>query len=295
MSRFDRVAILDWSAASKPTPRRPSDNAIWLAEVRGTGPAAVRYLRTRADAVEALAALADAALAAGERLLIGADFPFGYPAGFAAALTGRGEALAVWDWLAAHLQDGPDNANNRFALAEAINARFPGTGPFWGRPATLAAPGLPEKGNARHGHGLPERRQVELLIRSVQPCWKLYTTGSVGSQALTGIPALNRLRRRYGPRLAVWPFAAPDAPVVLAEVYPSLLDAEVRAAMAAEHRAIKDAVQVRLLAGALASLSAQNALAPLLAPAADPAVLAEEGWILGAGHAALLRAVLRSG
>lgn len=295
MTRFDRVAVIDWSAASKPTPRRPSADAIWLAEASGDTPPALRYLRTRAEALAALSALAAAALDAGQRLLIGADFPFGYPRGFAAALTGRAEALALWGWLAERLHDGPDNANDRFALAAAINARFPGLGPFWGRPAGLALPGLPEKGRARHGHGLPERRLVETLVPSAQPCWKLYTTGSVGSQALTGIPALARLRAAFPGRVAVWPFEPADAPVVLAEVYPSLLDAAVRTAMADDPAAIKDAVQVRLLAGALARLAARDALGPLLSPEAAPAVLAEEGWILGAGHAAMLGHALADG
>jgi molybdopterin molybdotransferase len=80
------------------------------------------------------------------------------------------------------------------------------------------------------------------------------------------------------------------APVVLAEVYPSLLDAAVKAALAAEPDAIKDAVQVRLLAQALMRLSEDGGLAAMLAPEAPADTLREEGWILGAGHEAALRA-----
>ena len=43
-----------------------------------------------------LADLLAAERAAGRRVLAGFDFPFGYPRGFAAALTGRAEALALW-------------------------------------------------------------------------------------------------------------------------------------------------------------------------------------------------------
>lgn len=290
MSVFDRVLVLDWSAASRPSPARPSADAIWLGEATGAEPATARYCRTRADAAARLHEAVAAGLARGERLLIGADFPFGYPAGLATALTGRGAALALWDWLAANVEDGPDNGNNRFALAARINSRFPGTGPFWGRPATLDLPGLPERGTARNGHGLPERRVVETRVPSAQPCWKLYTTGSVGSQALLGIPVLARLRAAFPEAVAVWPFEPADAPVVLAEVYPSLLDAAVRAAMAADPAAIKDAVQVRILAAALARLSAQGRLGALLAPDAPPDRLAEEGWILGVDHVETLRA-----
>ena len=285
---FDRIAILDWSAASTPSPARPSADAIWI----GVAGAGESYHRTRAGAMKRLGDLVAETLSRNQRLLIGADFPFGWPPGLAAALTGQPLALALWDWLAAHVEDAPDNRNNRFALAAAINARFPGIGPFWGRPSSLTLPDLPDRGSDRQGHGFPERRAVEALVPTAQPCWKLYTTGSVGSQALLGIPALSRLCRSFPGQIAVWPFQPCDkAPVVLAEVYPSLLAAEVRRDMARDPTAIKDAVQVRLLARALARLDRGATLAPLFTPPLPPEVLAEQGWILGAGHQAALRAV----
>ena len=284
---FDRIAILDWSAASTPTPARPSADAIWIG-VAGEGET---YHRTRTQAMDRLETLVRKALARRERLLIGADFPFAYPAGFAAALTGQPLALSLWDWLADHVQDAPDNRNNRFALAAAINARFAGIGPFWGRPAGLDLPDLPDRGSVRHGHPFPERRAVEALVRTAQPCWKLYTTGSVGSQALLGIPALARLRTAFPGQVSVWPFEAwQGAPIVLAEVYPSLLAAEVRIVLAGEPAEIKDRIQVRLLAGALSRLDRAGTLGPALAAQAPAEVLAEQGWILGVGHEAVLRA-----
>jgi hypothetical protein len=283
---FDRIAIVDWSAASQPSPPRPSADAIWIGEA-GAGET---YCRTRAEAMDRLEGLVRDTLARGQRLFIGADFPFGYPAGFAVALTGQPRAMALWDWLAARIEDAPDNRNNRFALAAAINARFPGLGPFWGRPAGLALQGLPERGRDRHGHGMPERRAVEAVVPRAQAVWKLYTTGSVGSQTLTGIPALARLARAFRGQVAVWPFQPwQAAPVVLAEVYPSLLAPEVQAHLAARP-GIKDRVQVRLLAAALARLGHAGALDTLMRPDVAPEVLAEEGWILGAGAEALLRA-----
>jgi len=296
---FDRVAVVDWSASATPSPAHPSPDALWIGVAADGGPAALSYHRTRAEAVAALRDLIAAALAAGERLLVGADFPFGWPRGLAPALTGRAEALALWDWLAARIEDGPRNRTNRFAVAAAINARLPGIGPFWGRPAGLDLPDLPEKGSARRGHGLPERRAVETLVRAAQPCWKLYTTGSVGSQALTGVAALARLRAEFPGRLAVWPLEPwAEAPVVLAEVYPSLLAAEVATACATDPTIprdrrgapIRDAAQVGLLARTLAALSGQGALAPLFAPPCDAERLREEAWILGAGSEAALRA-----
>ncbi len=294
--RPDRIVIVDWSASAKPSPARPSADAIWIgvADV-ADGTLTSSYHRTRADAFTTLQTLTRQALHNGHRLLIGADFPFAYPAGFATALTGAPRALAVWDWLSTHIEDAPDNANNRFQLADAINARLPGIGPFWGRPTPLQLPDLPHKGTARHSHGFPERRRVETLVPAAQSCWKLFTTGSVGSQALLGIPMLARLRSTFAGHIAVWPFEPwQDAPVVLAEVYPSLLAAQVRALTGPAPATkfdwpIKDAVQVRLLAGALAQMVRDGTLASLFTPPAAPNILTEEGWILGVGHEATLQ------
>ncbi len=295
---FDTVVMVDWSAAARPSPARPSADAIWIGVARGGVCEPPRYLRTRAEACAALADLLAAERAAGRRVLAGFDFPFGYPAGFAARAAGAAEGLAVWRMLAGLVADGPDNRNNRFAVAARLNALFPGIGPFWGRPERADHPGLPTRGTARRGHGLPERRAVEARVRRAQPCWKLYTTGSVGSQALLGIAALERLRRepRLGGAVAVWPFetgfAPGNAPIVFAEIYPSLL----AGAVAAAPEPIRDAAQVRIVAAALARLDAGGRLAPLFAgpddlagPERAPAAR-EEAWILGVGREAALRA-----
>lgn len=267
--KADRILIVDWSAANAPTPARPSPDAIWIADAAG----GETYHRTRHSATAQLAAAIDDALRTGKTLLIGADFPFGYPKGFAEHLLGDSRppgsaALPLWDWIARHLTDTEDNRSNRFALAAAINARFPGTGPFWGHPPTQNHPGLPAKGSARQGHGLPERRAIERLIPRAQTVWKLYTTGSVGSQALTGIARLNSLRR---PGVAVWPFE-PPAQVTLAEIYPALIDDQVKAALTPT--CIKDQLQTRLLARHLMAQQPLEFTAPEIAR--------HEGWILGA-------------
>ena len=72
---------------------------------------------------------------AGRRVLAGFDFPFGYPAGVASHLTGCPSGLELWGWLSARIEDSATNANNRFAVATEVNHAYPGTGPFWGRPA----------------------------------------------------------------------------------------------------------------------------------------------------------------
>ena len=276
MSRFDSVVVVDWSAASALSPARPSPDAIWIGQAGRES----RYFRGRLQAEAALRDLITQEQAAGRRLLIGFDFPFGYPAGFAARLTGQAAAQAVWAWLAARIEDGPDNANNRFALAASINRELGGGGPFWGCPPGLSLPGLPaRKGVDYPALGLSERRAVERLVPRAQPVWKLYTTGAAGSQALMGLPMIHRLSALPG--VAVWPFDDAEAPVVLAEVYPSLL----ARAVAADSAAVRDEAQVRLLSRALARAD----LAPLLAV---PQIAREEGWILGAGHVAALEAAL---
>ncbi|SHI81944.1 hypothetical protein [Wenxinia saemankumensis] len=293
MSPFDRIVAIDWSARAGPSPRRPSPDAIFLCE-RGPGGADHPvYLRTRDAAMEAIHDILGRSLAAGEKVLVGFDFAFGFPPGFARALTGRAEALAVWDWLAARVQDGPDNANDRFEVAAELNAFFPGEGPFWGHPPGRSCPGLPRLRPPGHGRGLPPHRLTEGRAPGAQSVWKLYTTGAVGSQTLLGLPRLAALRRRYGPDLSVWPMESgwrvPGAPITLNEIYPGLLrrhdPAWLVEALPEESYAIPDARQVRAVVDHLADLP-PAALAALFGPPAGldgdaERVAREEGWILG--------------
>ncbi|MGC9370437.1 MAG: gephyrin-like molybdotransferase Glp [Paracoccaceae bacterium] len=289
--RFERVAIFDWSAASRPTRGKDS---LWLG-LAGPEGVTAENLPTRADAEARLTALATEALEAGERLLIGVDFAFGFPRGFAEALTGNAEALSVWAWIAAQLEDGPRNANNHRAVAALANVTYPGEGPFWGNLSKVVVPGLPRRKPALPA-GLSEFRETDLAARSPgaqpKPVWQLAGAGAVGAQSLTGLPILQRLRTRFGETVSVWPFEAPESPVVVAEVYPSMLAAEVRA-FCEEHPAMApDEAQVRLLAQALMTLSQRGEIAPLFAVDRPPALLAEEGWILGTAHQTALRAAL---
>ncbi|MEM7489330.1 MAG: molybdopterin molybdenumtransferase MoeA, partial [Pseudomonadota bacterium] len=267
---FPTIIVADWSSASTPTPAKPSKDAIWICVDRD-GRQEVSYHRTRHDALS----LVDAVLAEGRRTLLGFDFAMGYPPGLATRLAGASDALAVWDWLAERIDDGPDNANNRFAVAERMNRAFPGIGPFWGRPASHDHPDLPEKGSIRDGHGVPEHRAVERFVPSAQSALKLYTAGSVGGQSLVGMAALSKLRTRH-PDLAVWPqqtgFQMPDARIVLAEIYPSLWPP-------AAHE-IKDAGQVIATVRALRALPETAFTAPAALDDANR-IAVEEGWILG--------------
>ena len=102
---------------------------------------------------------------------------------------------------------------------------------------------------------------------------------------MLGIPRLQTLRMRYGADVAVAPFEPMDAPLVLVELFPSLI-ADVVADFA-EVDEINDRAQVRVLASALAGLDPLD-LNAMLAQG-DPV----EGWILGAEQPDLLRDAAR--
>ncbi|KUF10920.1 molybdopterin-binding protein [Pseudoponticoccus marisrubri] len=281
---FDTIVVVDWSARGAPSPAKPSKDSIWIGIARG-GTVETAYHRTRHAAMQALASLFEAERMAGRRVLAGFDFPFAYPAGFGRAVTGSDDPLALWADLAARITDGPDNANNRFEVAQDLNRLFPGIGPFWGRPDALDLPDLPARGTLRDLDRFPERRRCDTLAPGAQPCWKLYTTGSVGSQALLGLPRLQALRARFGADLSVRPFEQADTPITLVELFPSLIAKTVAAL--AEPDEIKDRAQVRVLAGALAALPGPQLEA--MTREGDPV----EGWILGLGHEAALEAAAR--
>ena len=127
----------------------------------------------------------------------------------------------------------------------------------------------------------------------------------LGDQALLGIPALKRLRNasELAGQVAVWPFESglqvPDKPVVLAEVYPSLLKRAVDER--ADENELYDRAQMRVNTEAFASLNGRNALASLFvgsrALTADQRQVVEtaEALILRLGHQRALLGALGSG
>ena len=111
-------------------------------------------------------------------------------------LTGEARAQAVWRWLAGAITDTPDNRNNRFAVAAAINASFAeGPGPFWSHPTGQLWPGLPFRraGIDYAALGLAETRAAEAAVPRAKSPWMLFNPGSVGSQSLLGLPLIHRL------------------------------------------------------------------------------------------------------
>lgn len=287
---FDAYLIVDWSAENGP---KTGANSIWwsLAEWKGrelvVGPPA--NPPTRALARVAIADRVAALVADGKRVLVGCDFPFGYPAGLAAALGLAGPPWrAVWDLLAAEIQDAPTNRNNRFAVAAMLNRVGYGRAfPFWGCPARQAGEFLAPTKPTDRGAGPAELRTAEAFAPGASSPWKCAYPGSVGGQALVGIPVVRAWRDDPRLRALAWPFEtglAPLAPggwrVILAEVYPSMLKLADAPGM------VKDARQVDALARAFAGLDARGELAAQFSPPpglqeeARLRAEMEEGWVL---------------
>lgn len=276
MPRFDWIVVLDWSAAGRPT--RGADS-IWIGDDRGL----LANPPTRMEAHHLLQGLAEP----GTRLLIGADFAFGHPSGLARQITGRADALALWDHLDAQHSDDARNCSNYRDVAAGLNRALDAP-VFWGDGRRLPTPDLPRLRPPPHPDLKPHRVTETPAPGGPRPKspFQLAGAGAVGAQSLTGIPWLNRLRQRAG--TAVWPFQPwQDAELVLAEVYPSMLGRLDVAGWPC-----LDAAQVGLLARTLRALDDRDALVPMLAP--DPRItdLAAEGQILGFGHDAALRAAM---
>jgi precorrin-8X/cobalt-precorrin-8 methylmutase len=282
---FDTFLIVDWSASRLPKTGRDS---IWICR-HGPDGETVANPPTRHAARLMLAEMIEAALGKGERVLAGFDFPFGYPAGFAARLGLDGVPWrSTWDEIAHLVEDREDNHNNRFAVAAALNERVSGgMFPFWGRPVRMEHDFLGPKHHRRHdADGLLEKRLIDTWMVGAQPCWKLIGAGSVGGQVLTGIPVVRALRddERWAGRARIWPFETgfgvpPDTRIVFAEVWPSWW--KVCPGLGPPN----DKAQVRTVARLFAARDRAAELASWFAPAISAAeasqALAEEAWTLG--------------
>lgn len=289
---FDTIIAVDWSARASPSPVTPVKDAIFLcifrlSEGESRHP---EYYRTRFSAMDRIREILEAELKVGRRTLIGFDFNFGYPAGFAMQLTGEVSGLAVWRWICERLEDDIDNKNNRFEVAAQVNAMFPGVGPFWGSPNGVGFDGLPHKGTERYGHGIGEFRQTEIASKTAQSAWKLFTTGSVGSQALLGIYHLYRLKNWLGERGLVFPLETgcifTEHSVVIAEIYPSFYNFDYLFPLREQDPKgfyhIADARQVRQVCDYFAWLMYTEKKIEFLFPVktVPKDILTEEGWIL---------------
>ena len=286
---FDAGLVIDWSARSTPSPKTPVADAIYACGFTQAEVDHPQYFRTRHACFAACITAIDAALARGEVFFLGFDFSFGYPMGFVPAVTGQADAKSIWHYFKRHVQDGQDNSNNRFAVADQINARLSGVGPFWGCPANQQFDHLPHKGSARRDHGFGEYRATEIASKTAQSSWKLFTTGSVGSQAILGMTYLAKLMDRYGAAAHFWPFdggiPSRGPTLVVAEIYPSLFsqpsDADLRRLYDTEIFQIKDACQVWRTADHLRQMTSDKWQGLHSGYNITNPQIQAEGWIVG--------------
>jgi precorrin-8X/cobalt-precorrin-8 methylmutase len=313
MPLFDCYVMVDWSGGDRRRARK--QDCIWIAH----GPATSAEPSTvsppsRTDAAHFIRAQLEPFIAASKgRVLLCADFGYGYPAGFASLLAKSvsGELppwRIVWQYLRKHLQDDlgskpgqqPTNRSNRFEVASAINAAVSGPaspGPFWCLFNAGSYASVPQKRPLQPfvctSGSVASLRITDRRAKSDTP-FRLFGTGSVGSQVLTGIPRLESIR--FDPQFArcsaVWPFETawappagtwldPEVRILHAEIYPS-----VRAPLA---DTIKDRGQVRAMWHWARDLDGRNslinefAIPPGIASGSqeDTVIRSEEGWILG--------------
>ena len=297
---FDAYIIADWTAAET---KKLGDQSVWIGvakrDVRFRLYTETHNVATRAEGEALLQALLADHRKRGDRVLVGLDFNFGYPAGTAARLKLEGTPWqAMWKFIAANVVDKADNTNNRYQVAAKMNRLMTDEAwPLWGAPAKQAQRWLTTtKPPAGSGADIREFRATEDAARKgrLQPksVWQMQGAGAVGGQTLVGVPMVRRLLETLGPSGAVWPFgtgwraldAADVEPLstLVVEVWPSMFDTKPQPGE------FKDQAQVRTTAEALARMDETGALAQAFAPPkdADEALIAkvegEEGWILGA-------------
>ena len=303
--------MVDWSGGDRR--RAGRQDCIWIAHGPSTAFKPITVSPpSRTEAEHLIRAQLQSILAKKGRVLLCADFGYGYPAGFASLLSKSVSVQAppwriVWQYLKRHVQDDigtktgrqPTNHSNRFEVASAINAAVASqasSGPFWCLFKAGSYDCVPQKRPPPLVCGSGTIAPLRITDRRAQSDtpFRLFGTGSVGSQVLTGIPRLESIR--FDPEFAgcsaVWPFETgwatiagswldPELRVVHAEIYPS-----VRAPL---RDTIKDRGQVRAMWHWAHDLDEKNLLIREFAiPSGitcglhdDTVIRSEEGWILG--------------
>jgi hypothetical protein len=290
-TEFDGYLMVDWCAANEP---KKGSNSVWYCFYDRRDDAwKAENPESRKEATDKIASILHETTKHEKAVLVGFDFPFGYPAGFSSALGwhGRSPWRALWNELKEAIIDDDENRNNRFEVAASFNRRISGQPfPFWGCPETMTSQWISKKKERPH---LAELRLTDQRAKGAQPVWKLFGQGCVGSQALVGIPCVARLRDdvTLGPRSAVWPFETgliqlpPRTErkwlILCAEIFPAMFKAAVG------HGESKDEAQVRDLVQRLKVEDESGGLGEWFAGPNDLSendkrkIVSEEGWILG--------------
>ena len=302
MTNFDAYLIVDWSARNK---SKKGEDSIWYCMLLRVGgylyEVGLNNPATRHEAFERIASLLVENVERRLVTLVGFDFPYGYPSGFADALGIKDKKRPAWEqvWnvLRSKIQDKKDNSNNRFKVAAALNETISNENyPFWGCPQTMTCRTLSSKRPLGHFNPLLADKRVtecRTATKNAKSVWQLFGNGTVGSQALMGIPYVEQLRNH--PSLAkvsrVWPFETGlrklpnrkrrDWLVLHTEIYPSICK------ITPLQGKPKDAAQVLSLAQYFAKLDDEGKLAEIFRGPKNVnkeqqrIVQDEEGWILG--------------
>lgn len=309
MQLFDTYVMVDWSGGN--SRKGGKKDCIWIAYGLATNCVPTTMSpRSRTEAVQEIRSILAACVARKGRVLLCADFAYGYPKRFASLVPNSAGVPAwrkVWRHFDQQLQDDigtrnpdkPSNKNNRFSVASAINARVLGAspGPFFSLFKAGSHPHVPQNQPpqpfASSVGEMNMRRITDDHAGSGTP-FRLFGNGSVGGQSLTGIPRLEKLRSdpEFEACSAVWPFETGWAPssgawldpglhILHAEIYPSV--GPVLADL------VRDRGQVRGMWHWARNLDAQGLLIDefkipqgiVSGSREDEVIRSEEGWILG--------------
>jgi hypothetical protein len=219
---FDCYVMTDWSGGGRRRGNRP--DAIWIAHGGiGADAPTLKSPFSRTEASEIIRCILEKALNNRQRVLVCFDFAYGYPTNFSAALQVstrlKGSAWnTTWRYLHNSLKDdegtgpsrAPTNRSNRFEVANKVNAlmstRADAAGPFWCTPRSGSYAQIPQNRpdqpfETAQRYFVRALRLTDERIGSDTP-FRLFGTGSVGSQVLTGIPRLHNLRTAHAQKKA---------------------------------------------------------------------------------------------
>lgn len=291
---FNAYVMVGWSAGSKPATGKDS---VWIGVLKPDARFRLQFEAhnpaTRDEAMALLTKIVGDLNRLRQRVLIGFAFALGYPEGTAAALKLKSpDWRGLWDFLGSRVSDKPNNINSRFNDAAQMNRIMTDQPwPFWGCPARDAQRTLTATKPVYDPAGLPPlHRRTEAGLKT-KPLWQLYGAGTVGGEAILGIPRARALLAGLGDDAKVWPFQTgwkalteadvADLKALIAEVHPGLVETKVEAGEVA------DRAKVRSLAEHFARLDDAGKLGAAFAqtkggPGDIAPVETEEGWILGA-------------
>lgn len=291
---FNAYVMVGWSAGSKPATGKDS---VWIGVLKPDARFRLQFEAynpaTRDEAMALLTKIVGDLNRLRQRVLIGFAFALGYPEGTAAALKLKSpDWRGLWDFLGSRVSDKPNNINSRFNDAAQMNRIMTDQPwPFWGCPARDAQRTLTATKPSYDPAGLPPlHRRTETGLKT-KPLWQLYGAGTVGGEAILGIPRARALLDTLGDETKVWPFQTgwktltesdvADLKALIAEVHPGLVETK------AEAGEVADRAKVRSLAEHFARLDDAGKLGAAFGqsrggPADIAPVETEEGWILGA-------------